>query len=552
MLALTACGGGGGETSNDQSASASNTAPIASNFFPVNNDIEVEVNEIISADFNIDLFALTLSNSSVTLTKGSAENAPFTVDYDEANKSVRLTPQSNLALATRYSVNLSTDITDLAGNALAETQWAFTTRDGNWQTNEVEIGEDTNYGTTSSVEIAFDDNKNARAIWSDELDVLWSNEKVFNEDWGTAIEIGINNGRAVSPQFVMNNDGSALVVWEEFGSNDSSIWARSYAKTIGWGALTLLETGDGSAHNVKIAMDDNGNAMAVWNQQSNGVYRVFANKFTAGNGWGTAQQIENIYTNTGANAPQIEMQSNGDALVVWGQTDLIGSGVYSSSIWSAKFSADTGWELPQFVETSEGFIPTLDIAMDAQGNVSIVWEQTITRSQIWSNRYDVVTGWGQSQAIETNILLSIPSAFDATVSVNKQGDAVAVWYQLGASGRFDIWSNHYSVVDGWGVEELIENNEVASARTPQISTDNEGNALAIYTIANRIWASRYIAGEGWKVEAIVDRDVTGGAAAVSPKVAMNSAGEAIAVWTYSNNSFISADRLSNIRTNYFK
>lgn len=546
-LGITACGGGG-NSDNDSNNESVSMLPIASNFLPVNNDIEVDIDEQVSAIFNKALFALTINESSVVLTKSFGDEVPLAIDFDEMTNSVHITPESNLALSTRYQVNLTTEITDLEGNALADTTWQFTTRDGNWGENEIVISDDSTDGFSSFVEATFDGNKNAQVVWSDQLGVLWANSHAFGEDWDTPVQIGLSNGHAVQPQLVNNND-RALVVWEEFDSNGSDIWSRQYTQNIGWGAPTILETASGSAGGVKIAADDNGNAIAVWSQQTNGVFRIWSNQFTVNSGWGMAQQIENVYTSSGATLPQIVMQANGNAMVVWAQSDIDVNGT-TNNIWSARYSVNTGWELPEVVEINAAFFgASPEISMDGSGNVMMVWEKTDLRSQIWAKRYSIDSGWEQSQAIEQAPYTS-QGAFAAKIEVNAQGDAVAVWKQVSASGLFDIRSNHYSVVDGWGTEQLIENNDSADANAVQISLDNEGNALAVFEIGGRIWANRYSATEGWKGVEQVDTDVFG--ASGYPKLTTNNAGEVMAFWTHSRISVIVSENVSNIRMNYFQ
>jgi hypothetical protein len=72
-----------------------------------------------------------------------------------------------------------------------------------------------------------------------------------------------------------------------------------------------------------VAMDDNGNAIAVWSQSDGTRNNIWANryKYKGGWQWGKAQLIET--NNIGdAQFPQVAINpSTGDAVAVWQQMD---------------------------------------------------------------------------------------------------------------------------------------------------------------------------------------------------------------------------------------
>jgi hypothetical protein len=78
-------------------------------------------------------------------------------------------------------------------------------------------------------------------------------------------------------------------------------------------------------------MDANGNALAVWEETSNGTLYVWANRYVASQGWGTAQMIG---PNAGQSTnPQVAFDSSGRAIAVWEQIDA-GS---NYDIWADRF-----------------------------------------------------------------------------------------------------------------------------------------------------------------------------------------------------------------------
>ena len=84
--------------------------------------------------------------------------------------------------------------------------------------------------------------------------------------WGTAALIETDNaGEAYEPQIALDASGNALAVWQQFDGARYNIWANRYTAATGWGTAALIETDDaGDARDPQIAFDANGNALAVW------------------------------------------------------------------------------------------------------------------------------------------------------------------------------------------------------------------------------------------------------------------------------------------------
>jgi hypothetical protein len=155
------------------------------------------------------------------------------------------------------------------------------------------------------------------------------------------------------------------------------------AKT--WQTEQLIEINNaGDASGAQIALDGNGNATAVWVQFDGTRNNIWANRFTLGAGWGTAQLIETDSGN--ASAPQIAAAANGDVIAIWSQSDGT-----RDSVWANRFTlANNGWSVAQLVEsnTSSESVYNPQIAIDTNGNAIAIWEKTDgQRDNIWANRY---------------------------------------------------------------------------------------------------------------------------------------------------------------------
>ncbi|MCP4334708.1 MAG: hypothetical protein GY785_18800, partial [Gammaproteobacteria bacterium] len=122
IFVLASCGGG---SSGDD---ADTTAPTANSVTPADGAIDVARDSVITATFDEDMFATTVNDTSFTLTGNAA--AGGTVTFGSLTNVAIFTPDREFDRLTTYTTTLTTDITDLRGNALASNySWSFTTAD---------------------------------------------------------------------------------------------------------------------------------------------------------------------------------------------------------------------------------------------------------------------------------------------------------------------------------------------------------------------------------------------------------------------------------------
>ena len=99
--------------------------------------------------------------------------------------------------------------------------------------------------------------------------------------WGVAATIETDNaGDATDPQIAIDANGNALAVWSQSDGTRTNIMANRYSAASGtWGAAALIETDNGNADSPQIAIDGNGNALAVWPQHDGTRFNIWANRF---------------------------------------------------------------------------------------------------------------------------------------------------------------------------------------------------------------------------------------------------------------------------------
>jgi hypothetical protein len=529
LLCLGACGGGGG---GNGGGNVVMTPLSLADVTPAKGATGVQRAVAVVLTFSAPLDAATLSASGTTLA-GPAGSQP--VGLSAVGNRLTVTPSGNLSPLTPYTLTVGIGLRGSAGEQLAgSVTTSFTTGDRQWQmavsieTGDVNIAEDP--------QIAVDSRGDTVVVWrrpEGNGARVWSNRYTAGSGWGTALTIGPvidpgTQGPVRTPQVAMDANGNAIAVWPQSDGGNYKIWANRYTAGTGWGAAVSIEPNASTVASdisaaPQVRFDGNGNAIALWERSDGANSHVWGNRYTTGAGWSTAARVD--ATAVEAGSAQLAFDAQGDAIAVWDQSE--GAGFH---IWSSRYTAAAGsWSTARMIENDDAVQAfNAQIGIDTAGNAVVVWIQSdsTTRTEIWSNRYTAADGWGTAHAISD----TAGGAGSAQLAMDANGDALVVWRQSDSNTSFSIRWNRYAMGGGWGTAAAIEPGDGAFVGDPQIACDSNGNALTVWEHQNgahtEIRSSRYTVAGGWA--AALNAGTTGDV--LEPVIAMDSAGDGVAVW----------------------
>jgi hypothetical protein len=261
-----------------------------------------------------------------------------------------------------------------------------------------------------------------------------SNALPAGGSWGTWVPVD-NAGSAVSERAKMafSSNGTALAVWRESnpGDNNRSMKAARFTPTGGWStpeSIELLFTNVEDA-DPSVVMDDQGNGMAMWQQNSTLYYNIYR----AGSGWQGAVEVAGQGQALPNAAIQMAMTPDGRAVATW----FIGGGL--GTLRGMQYSPATGWTVPV---TIDGNNFNRKMSIDNNGQAVLVYttiDPSTARSDLVSRRLSFGGQWSAATAVET----ADGSTVNATFSMNQNGQGVAVWVQNDAANtsvRNSFWS----------------------------------------------------------------------------------------------------------------
>ncbi|MBI5138018.1 MAG: Ig-like domain-containing protein [Nitrospirae bacterium] len=472
--------------------------------------------------------AVTGVNGASLYVDGPAGAVSGSITMNGAADQATFTASPGLGLNADYTVGVTAAIGDPSGNPLGADSFALSTAEGAWSgAATVDSGSWNSY----TPHVALGGDGSAVAVWEQ-----WNgNDSILARHydpatgWGGEVLLETSTaGNAALPQVAMDAAGDAVAVWYQHDGTRYSAYGNVYdAATDTWGGATLLESDSaGHAVGVTVGMDASGNAVAVWYQSDGARYNIHANRYTAAGGWNGRELLE---TSAAGNAqhPQVAVAPNGDAVVVWHQSDGT-----RDNIWANHLDFAVGsWSGEQLVESSNaGTALNPALAVNAAGDAVAAWHQSDgSRYNLTANRYDAGTGtWGAAQTIETD---NTGSAKEAQVGFDGNGNAFVVWHQSDGSVNH-IQANRYDgVAAAWGTATALEA-DPRGAGFPRVAVDANGNALAVWAqsdgTVDNVAAARYDGRAGtWGAAGTLE---AGSGAIDSARVAMDAQGRALAVW----------------------
>lgn len=261
-----------------------------------------------------------------------------------------------------------------------------------------------------------------------------------------------------------------LILWATVALLPGS--AGVAAEGTGWSARQNISNNQGNSQFPSIAVDTQGNLYVVWQDYTVGNSGLLYSTRSVGDAnWSAPQSIPGTSATPGD--PRIAVDHQGSLHVVW--QDSIGG---ESGIFWALRSSDGSWSAPQKITGSSANSSAPDIAVDAQGNPQVVWKEELTHGNagiMYATRSGE-TDW-LTQSISDN---SGGSGFPS-IAVDGEGNLHVVWQdslQI-TGGYLDILYATKPSDGDWSPPLNISNSQRPSTR-PRIAVDGENNPHVVW------------------------------------------------------------------------
>ncbi len=304
----------------------------------------------------------------------------------------------------------------------------------------------------------------------------------------------------------------------------------------------------------RVAVDPQGNAVAVWARQSGSQYFIQASSRPAGGTWSTPQDISPIVT--GASRPKVAVDARGNATAIWFISPPPGPPAQPKSpyVQAATRPAGGNWSAPQTLgDMRPGDGP--ELAVNARGDAAVIWQDSrATTAVIRATTRPAGGDWAPTPQ---DLTPADKWAEDPTVALDAKGNALAAWRQSGGAKSdlpYRIDTARLPAGGAWGPPQTIsasgrDASEVNEA--PRIAVDLQGNAVALWSdrspsgdAGQRADSERVFAASAAKDGKWGPAQQLTEALSRRPQVAFDGQGNAVAVWagTEASRAQFAADR----------
>ncbi|WP_175518452.1 hypothetical protein [Paracidovorax wautersii] len=252
-------------------------------------------------------------------------------------------------------------------------------------------------------------------------------------------------------------------------------------------------------------MAPNGKAVAAWLEarqinDNTTLYSVHARAYSPDTGWGNSVAFATT-GNIGANLPEVVVNANGDAILLWRQSEVMGNNLAVNTI---RYNAGTGvWDAAPAAVLSDAeatlyqgydWINSHHITLDNNGNAFYAFSvSTILnapdgawvkqyRNGVWSDAVRFLAG-ASSNAKD----LQLAAAPDGRT-------ATAIWKQFeNNANKFRMLASEYREGSGWTTGHEIDGDLVKSFGSTKIAIAANGDTTAVWEGSSDVGGSRFYA-----------------------------------------------------------
>ncbi len=253
----------------------------------------------------------------------------------------------------------------------------------------------------------------------------------FGGSWTTPVQLDFSPFDSVTNiagDVELNDNGNAVAIWQ-VGRNitaNLAIHAATYNPLTDLWTTVVLDSSPGiTSENYppEVAIDANGNAVAIWRRQNVDFSQdIAAAYYTNGSGW-SAPVI--LYSSLALLGPYVVMDPAGTATAIWNDN-------FNDNVLSSRLPLGGTWSAPEVigVGTFAPFSVQEAASVDEFGNViAIIRSGSAFGGTLQSILRTVQGGWQPPE----NIFTELRSTAFANIGLGSCGFALALW----RAGEFD-------------------------------------------------------------------------------------------------------------------
>jgi hypothetical protein len=311
-----------------------------------------------------------------------------------------------------------------------------------------------------------------------------------NYSWTPETQLSDPTYETDSSSVAVDSNGNAVAVWRAFVPPNpptqpfTALVIQAATKLYGqpWSAPEIISPIIELTSSPMVHVDSQGNAVAMWITYNMGQSFLRSATKLFGQPWSASDQV------TGSSFPGVAnfvMDPNGNVTAIWYSQVSSNFIVYASErsllgAWPAT---------PTTLSTSQAIYP--QIGIDANGNVTATWEDS--QNIVFARKPFGSLIWGPVMTVYGG-----GGAFAPMISVNREGDAAIIW-----SGYAGVAASYIPFNQAAQPPQTFPGSSTNPNSRPNIGLDNAGNAIAIWYESNgNNVSSIKLSGQPWGAPSI--------------------------------------------------
>jgi hypothetical protein len=297
------------------------------------------------------------------------------------------------------------------------------------------------------------------------------------QQFSVPTNISSNSDSSVTPQVAGDAAGNIYVAWEDdTASNSNILFSRSTDGGLTFLPPINLSNSTGYSFSPRIAVDAGGGINVVWVDTTPLHRTVFFSRSVDGGKTFSSPPMSVSDGRADSGNPQVAVDAGGNISVVWENEDIIFGVFYAySTDGGTSFSTQVNLATEANLETNYTGSFNPQLALDASGNLYVAWEDDFnSQSDIFFRSIS-----NQSAFSDPTNLSKSGSSSGAQLAVDSSGNVNVVWVD-GTSKISNIMFRRSADKGASFSSPKNISNSLGSATNPQISVDAGGNIYIVW------------------------------------------------------------------------
>lgn len=307
-----------------------------------------------------------------------------------------------------------------------------------------------------------------------------------------ALESASDNyvARKAYPSIAVDGAGTAYAIWldgREFSgqpqnADKADVFFSSRPSGGTWSQNVRVNPTAGSVHweEVDVAVDERGNAAAVWVDGGAGQSDVFFSYRPTGGSWSAAVPVDESAPSGPRIQPAVAMDDAGNNYVVW---------IENGGLKFATRAFGRPWDPSIRLDDANWIVRDPDVTVDPAGNVHVVWtggRSLPFATTLFNRSRPAGEAWQAAAWLDADAAGYVPARTGAAIGTNADGDVYLAWLQIDpVQGLYlptgDVRFAFRPAGGSWGASERVTDRCCGAFGTVGLAVDDEGGAHAVWT-----------------------------------------------------------------------